>query len=377
LLDQLARLHPGAQLVLLSPTAVERGSPGPGAAPRNRELALYTQAIREAASTRRATFIDLFAASQTAYALSTERLTENGLHLNAAGNRALARVIATALVGEAALAPIDVSRVREVAPAAAQLAHYVAEVVRPKNGILYYGQRKRAEEREAELPLYLQRVEKADALVQELAGNPQLKFADAPFIALAPLPVPPSGGSTHSIGQVKSPAEMQAEFQIGDGFEVNLFASEEQFPELRAPVQIAFDARGRLWVVTMPSFPHTVPGQPQEDLIVVLEDTNRDGRADSLTAFAGGFDALDGIAFTAEGPLVSEQSRHWQLRDTDGDGHADLKREALRGLDLTDSHHGGMIATDPVGGVWFSDGVFHRSQLETPYGVVRGIDSTT
>ena len=34
---------------------------------------------------------------------------------------------------------------------------------------------------------------------------------------------------------------------------LNLFASDEQFPELRAPVQIAFDARGRLWVVTMPS----------------------------------------------------------------------------------------------------------------------------
>lgn len=376
-LDQLARLHPGAKLVLLAPTAVEIGGPGPDAVARNRDVALYAQAIGEAAQTRGAVFVDLFAASLAAYAKSTERLTENGLQLNDAGHRAMARVIAAAFVGEAAVARVDAARLREVAPAAAQLAHYVAEVVRPKNGILYYGQRKRAEEREAEMPLYLQRIEKADALVQELAGSAGAKFAEAPFIALAPLPVPPSGGSTHSIGIVKSPAEMQAEFTIAEGYAVNLFASEEQFPELRAPVQIAFDARGRLWVVTMPSFPHTVPGQPQEDKIVVLEDTDRDGKADKLTVFAGGFDALDGIAFTHEGTLISEQSRHWLLRDTDGDGRADSKREALRGLDLTDSHHGGMIATDPVGGVWFSDGVFHRSQLETPYGVVRGIDSTT
>ncbi len=376
-LDQLARLHPAARIVLLSPTAVEDGGQGPSAEARNPDVALYTQAISDAAQTRGAVFVDLFTASQLAYRKSIERLTVNGLHLNDAGHRAMAKVIAAAFVGESAVATADAARLREVALGAAQLAHYVAEVVRPKNGILYYGQRKRAEEREAEMPLYLQRIEKADALVQELAVSAGAKFAEAPFIALAPLPAPPSGGSTHSVGTVKSPAAMQAEFTIAEGYKVNLFASEEQFPDLRAPVQIAFDARGRLWVVTMPSFPHTVPGQPQEDKIVILEDTDRDGQADKLTDFADGFDALDGIAFTHEGALISEQSRHWLLRDTDGDGRADTKREALRGLDLTDSHHGGMIATDPVGGVWFSDGVFHRSQLETPHGVVRGIDSTT
>jgi hypothetical protein len=65
------------------------------------------------------------------------------------------------------------------------------------------------------------------------------------------------------------------------------------------------------------------------------------------------------------------------LKDTDGDGRADTRRELLRGIDVTDSHHGGMIATDPLAGVLFCDGVFHRSQIETPFGVHRGIDSTT
>lgn len=377
LLDQMARLHPGSRLVLLSPTAVEAGGPGPEAAARNREVALYSAAIQEAATARGAVFVDLFAASQAAFQKASGRLTVNGLHLNEAGNRAMARVVASALVGVAAVDEVSEVRLREVAAASGQLAHFVDEVVRPKNGILYYGQRKRVEEREAEIPLYLQRIEQAEALVRQLVKSPTMRFEDAPSIALPPPPVPASGGSTHSVGIVKSPAEMQAGFRVADGYALNLYASEEQFPELRAPVQIAFDARGRLWVVTMPSFPHTVPGQPQEDKLVVLEDMDRDGKADKLTVFAEGFDALDGVAFTAEGVLVSEQSRHWLLRDTDGDGKADSKREMLRGLDLTDSHHGGMMATDPVGGVWFCDGVFHRSQLETPYGVVRGFDSTT
>jgi hypothetical protein len=272
---------------------------------------------------------------------------------------------------------VDANRVKEVAKAASQLAYYVAEVVRPKNGILYYGQRKRPQERAAELPLYLERIRRADALVEKLVAHPQESFASQPFIALAPLPPVTTGGSKSGVGTVRPAAEAQAEFKVAPGYAVNLFASDEQFPELRAPVQTAFDAKGRLWVVTMPSFPHTVPGQPQEDKILILEDTNRDGVADRCTIFAEGFDALDGIAFTEDGVLVSEQSRHWLLRDTDGDGRADSKRETLRGLDVTDSHHGGMIATDPVGAVWFCDGVFHRSQFETPYGVHRGFDSTT
>ena len=184
LLDQLARLHPGARFVLLSPTAVEAGGQGRDAAERNRDVALYSAAIAEAASARGGLFLDLFAATQRAYAGGAGRLTGNGLHLNEAGNRAMARVIASAFVGEAALARVEPARLREVASAAGQLAHDVAEVVRPKNGILYYGQRKRAEEREAEIPLYLQRIEKDDALVHQIAASPTARFADAPFIAL-------------------------------------------------------------------------------------------------------------------------------------------------------------------------------------------------
>ena len=44
------------------------------------------------------------------------------------------------------------------------------------------------------------------------------------------------------------------------GYEVNLFASEEQFPEIAKPVAMTFDARGRLWVLTSPTYPHLAAG---------------------------------------------------------------------------------------------------------------------
>jgi hypothetical protein len=61
-----------------------------------------------------------------------------------------------------------------------------------------------------------------------------------------------------------------------DGYEVNLFASEQQFLELANPLAMTFDDRGRLWVLVAPTYPHLVPGQKPDDKLVVLEDTDRD-----------------------------------------------------------------------------------------------------
>jgi len=377
LLHQLARLHPGAQLVLLAPTAVEPGATGPDAAARNHDIAAYAQSLSDAAQKSGALFVDLFTASQRAYAQSKTPLTVNGLHLNEAGNHAMAAVIARALLGDAALSAVDTSRVPELAKAVARKSYYVAEVVRPKNADLYYGVRKRSDEYAAEIPRYHQMIEATEAVIHDLAASPTKRFADVPLPWLPPMPEGKGHGDGPRTGIIKPPAEQQAEFKVAEGYTLNLFASEAEFPELKNPVQIAFDARGRLWVVTMPSFPHTVPGLPPQDKILVLEDTDHDGRADKCTTFVEGFDALDGVAFTEWGVLVSEQPKLWLMNDTDGDGRADTKRELFRGIDVTDSHHGGMIATDPIGHVLFCDGVFHRSQLETPFGVVRGIDATT
>ncbi len=371
LLREMKRLHPQAKLVLLSPIAVEKDER------RNADVAAYAAAIADLAKAHDAVFVDLFAASKAGYAKSAAPLTTQGIHLNEAGCREVGAFIARQLVGDAAIARVPTWRVDEVAKAAAQKSRAVADIVRPKNGVVYFGVRKRPEENAAEVPRYHQLIEQADTILHTLVSKQDSRLADFPPPSLPPLPEGKTIPDRFSGGVLKAPAEQQQDLKVADGYTLNLFASEEQFPDLKNPVQMAFDARGRLWVVTMPSFPHTVPGEQPHDKILILEDTDHDGRADKCTVFAEGFDALDGVAFHEKGVIVSAQPRLLILQDTDGDGRADTQTELLRGVDVTDSHHGGMVETDPLGHVIFCDGVFHRSQFETPFGVVRGIDSTT
>lgn len=376
---EVSRRHPGVTLVLLSPLAVDAGTApaGVNAEMRNRDLAEYSRTIAELARAHGAQFVDLFTASRDAYGRATEPLTAQGIHLTATGARDIGRTIAAALLGEAGLSAAEPPRVAEVARAAGAKHIHNADLVRPKNGALYYGVRKRPEENAAELPRYHRLLELAEAIVHEVAAKPSARFVDFPAPTLPPLEPGKSVTYRFPGGTIRAPIDLQQELVVAEGFALNLFASEEQFPELRSPVQMSFDARGRLWVVTMPSFPHTIPGEQPRDKILILEDTDRDGKADKCTTFADGFDALDGVAFHERGVIVSAQPRLLILNDTDGDGRADTRVELLRGIDVTDSHHGGMVASDPMGYLIFADGVFHRSQFETPFGLVRGVDSTT
>ncbi|NBV85402.1 MAG: hypothetical protein EBS01_03875 [Verrucomicrobia bacterium] len=375
-LKEIARLHPGANVVLLSPIAVQGGG-AKDLRVRNQEIEAYSKAIEEIAKRHGAQFVDLFAASRAAYESHAEALTFQGIHLNETGTREIAKVVASALVPGGAADSLDENRVREVAKAAAMKAGFVADVVRPKNGVVYFGVRKRPEEYEAEMPRYHQMIEKGDEIIRDLVTHKAKRFDQIERPSLPPLPEGKSIPDRYSGGDLKEPNEQMHDLTVADGYALNLFASEAEFPDLKNPVQMSFDARGRLWVVTMPSFPHTLPGEKPNDKILILEDTKHTGKADKCTVFADGFDALDGVAFHEKGVIVSAQPRLLLLKDTDGDGKADTQEELLRGVDVTDSHHGGMVATDPLGHVIFSDGVFHRSQFETPFGVVRGIDSTT
>src|SRR4051794_34746116 len=59
-------------------------------------------------------------------------------------------------------------------------------------------------------------------------------------------------------------------FQLADGFEVNLFAAD---PLLAKPIQMNWDAKGRLWVATSETYPQVKPGEKPNDKVIVLEDT--------------------------------------------------------------------------------------------------------
>ena len=73
-----------------------------------------------------------------------------------------------------------------------------------------------------------------------------------------------------------------AAFDVDPRFDVNLFASEEEFPDIACPIQMRWDARGRLWVSCSTTYPHVYPGQKPNDKLVILEDLDGDGKADKL-----------------------------------------------------------------------------------------------
>ena len=156
------------------------------------------------------------------------------------------------------------------------------------------------------------------------------------------------------------------------GYEVNLFASEREFPELANPMAMTFDDRGRLWVLTSPTYPHILPGDKPKDKLVILDDTDGDGRADRLTVFADGLYLPMGFELGDGGAYVSQQPDLMFLKDTNGDDKADERQIILHGFGSEDSHHAIHAFTwGAGGGLFFQEGTFLHSQVETPYGPVR------
>ena len=110
---------------------------------------------------------------------------------------------------------------------------------------------------------------------------------------------------------------------------VNLFASEKEFPELAKPVQMSFDAKGRLWVAVWPTYPHWKPKEEMNDKLLILEDTNGDGKADKMTVFADDLHCPTGFEFYNGGVLVAQAPDLMFLKDTDGDDKADVRERVL------------------------------------------------
>jgi putative heme-binding domain-containing protein len=158
-------------------------------------------------------------------------------------------------------------------------------------------------------------------------------------------------------------------FRLPEGFEANLFAAD---PLLAKPIQINFDPQGRLWVASSEAYPQIKPGQKQNDKILVLEDTDGDGKADRTTVFAEGLLIPTGLEPGDGGVYVGASTDLLHLADTDGDGKADRRRVILSGFGTEDTHH--MIHTlrwGPDGLLYFNQSIYIHSHLETPWGVRR------
>ncbi|MDA1277851.1 MAG: hypothetical protein O2960_27965, partial [Verrucomicrobia bacterium] len=170
--------------------------------------------------------------------------------------------------------------------------------------------------------------------------------------------------------EADDPASELASFEIADGFEVNLFASEAD--GVIKPIQIRFDATGRIWVIGSTVYPQIQPGQIPNDKVLILEDVNGDGRSDKTTVFADGLMIPTGLEVGHGGAYVGQGTELLFLKDTDGDGKADERRVVLRGFGTGDNHQNiNSFLWGPGGELWMSQGLHIHSNVETPWGIVR------
>lgn len=370
-----------ARLILCSPTAFEDRHDAnlPDGKAINPQLEAYTKVIAEVAQAHKLPFVDLFHPTLARSGQNRPAITTNGHYLNSDGNALAARLIDQALFPDAR--PLDPERLEKVRQAAIDKDFYFFNRYRTTDGYNVYGGRSSLKytddisnrvvmDREMEI-LDVQAANR-DQRVWALARGSDLKVDDSntpPFIPVKTnLPGPLEGGKHVFLSGEDAIAKMT----VADGLAVNLFASEEQFPELISPVQMSFDAKGRLWVATWPTYPHWTPKDPQNDRLIVLEDTNGDGKADKCTTFADDLSCPTGFEFWNGGVLVAMAPDLLFLKDTDGDGKADYRERVLHGLDSADSHHtANSFVLAPDGALYFQEGTFHQSQIETVDGVHR------
>ena len=152
-----------------------------------------------------------------------------------------------------------------------------------------------------------------------------------------------------------APGESQQHLVTQAGFEISLFASE---PQIRKPIALAWDHRGRLWIAETIDYPNEQqPDGEGRDSIKVCVDTDGDGRADRFTVFADRLSIPTSLCFANGGVIVTEGGQTLFLRDTDGDDVADERRVLFKGWGMGDTHATvSNLRTGPDNWIWATVG---------------------
>ena len=356
------------RIVLFSPLAHEdMKSPdfdAKIAARNNKNLELYTAGMAEVAKANGVQFVDLFHPTAQLFAGSARRLTINGIHLNTEGDAAVAALQFKALFGQAAPA-VEAKVLAAVNDKSTEWHHRYRTV----DQFNIYGQRSR---------IKYEGIDNATVIGRELA-NRDIKAANRdksiwaaaqgktlvaddanllPYLSVPPNrkePVPYLSGE-----------EQLKHLTLPEGCKIEFIADETTVPELINPVQMNFDTKGRLWLSVWPNYPETTPTTKNFDKLLVLDLDPKTGKVAKSHVFLDGLNCPTGFQFYKDGVILIQSPDMWYVRDTDGDGKADWKEKFLSGMDAADSHHEtNSICYEPGGALYFSDGVFHRTQVET------------
>ena len=385
MIDNYTKLKPNGEsaprIVLFSPIAHENlNSPNlPDGKANNVRLEEYSKAIKAVADKKSVTFVDLFNPTKELYSKSKEALTINGVHLNALGNRHVAQVIAEGLLGKTVKVEDDMEKLRRSVTYKNWFwfNRYRAtdgnDVWGGRSGLKFVDGQSNADVLRHELKMLDVMTSNRDPKIWATALGSNFTVDDSNV----PPPVAVKsniGGKSRSSNKNKegnaiysSPEETLKKLRVPEGFKVNLFAHEKMFPELVNPVQMSVDTKGRLWVAAWKTYPKWEPLKEMSDRLLILPDEDRDGVADKAITFAKIHNPT-GFEFWNGGVLVGSAPDIWFLKDTDGDDVADLRIKMVGGIDSADTHHAmNNFQYGPDGGLYYQRGVFHVSNVETPW----------
>ena len=364
LIDGILELNKETRFVLLSPIRHEKlPAPLPDPARHNEMLASYAKAIERIAEKRGYHFVNLYSADLGSGGLFGKKnlATDNGIHLNANGYQAVVEALGKALEWkQPSLSGREALRQNIIAKNQLFFHRW-----RPENSTYLFLFRKHEQGKNAqEIPKFDPLIEAEEKKIAILRKQPPQDPSPGQ-LARKPSqnPLPEKPATPHK-------DQPHPTFILADtNLEVTLWAEN---PLLAKPIAMNWDARGRLWIASSSLYPQIEPGQAQDDKILILEDTNGDGKADKTTVFADGLLIPTGIEPGDGGCYVGQSTELLHFKDTDGDGIADQRRVVLSGFGTEDTHH--ILHTlrwGPDGQLYMNQSIYIHTHAETPHGVVR------
>lgn len=370
------------RIVLFSPIAHEdlNSSNFPDGSDNNIRLAAISEMTKTVAEAKALAFVDLFSESQKLYNGSSEPLTINGIHLTTEGNRQIGRVLAQKLLGHAPRA--SAGKIEGIRQAVLDKNWHWFNRYRATDGNDVWGSRSvlaftddqtNFEVLQRELVQLDYMTANRDPVIWAAANGESIQPDDSnvpePIEVITNLDEEQLQEGVSVVGSVEflTAEEAIGKMRLQPGLSVNLFASEDMFPELVNPVQLGVDTRGRMWAATWATYPKWEPTKKMDDRLLILPDENRDGVADTAITFAYVHNPT-GFEFWNGGVIVASVPDLLFLKDTDGDDVADVRINLMGALGSADTHHSANnFVYGPDGFLYYQRGIFNVSNIETPW----------
>lgn len=347
----------------------------PDPAEHNALIAEYEKVIETLAAEQKSPFVR--GEWKKSANIDLAQATDNGIHLTPRGLQAMSQSFAAQLGWKtAAVWDAETPAQKTLREAILQKNALFFHRSRPANYTYIFGFRKGEQGRNAvEIPKFDPLVDKAEANVIGIsAGKP----------STLP-PEPPSESKLTAL-----PALPHPEFTLDAGLEMTLFAEN---PLIEKPIGMNWDTSGRLWIASSNTYPQVNPDDlaaqmegnsaqfgpsTGNDRIILLEDTNHDGVADTSRVVADKLLIPEGVAPDNNGGcFVGASTELLHLTKPGADGLMSERRIVLSGFGTEDTHHiihGLHWGID--GRLYFQQTIYIHSHIETPWGLVRANSGT-